>query len=97
MANTAPEIKVELNHHRFGGKVPVGYRPHFRVGGGEYLGIEVLHASEGVTKGSAHAVVRLMYWPQVNYDALCAGASFEVLESPNIVGNGRVIESRHAI
>ena len=97
MATAAPEIKVELNHHRFGGEVPIGYRPHLRVGKGEYLGIEVLRASEGATKGSAEVVVRLLYWPQVNYDALAAGASFDVLEGPNIVGHGRVIDARPAI
>ena len=97
MANAPPEIKVELNHHRFGGKVPIGYRPHLRVGKGEYLGIEVVRASEGVKQGSVQVVVRLLYWPQVNYDALCAGTSFDVLEGPNIVGTGRVIEARHAI
>jgi len=97
MANAAPEMKVEMNHRRFGGKVPVGYRPHLRVGNGEYLGIEVLRVSEGPAKASAQVVVRLLYWPQVNYDALSAGASFDVLEGPNIVGHGRVIEARHAI
>lgn len=97
MANAAPEIKVEMFHLRFGGKVPIGYRPHLRVANGEYLGIEVLHTSKGSGKGSAQAVVRLLYWPQVNYDALSAGASFDVLEGPNIVGHGRIIEGRRAI
>ncbi len=97
MPNAVPEIKVEINLQRFGTAVPVGYRPHLRVGDGEYLGIEVVRASEGIAKGRAQAIVRLLYWPQVNYDALSPGAAFDVLEGPNVVGHGRVIEGRHAI
>ena len=97
MPNAVPEIEVEMNLQRFGTAVPVGYRPHLRVGDGEYLGIEVVRATDGAANGSANAIVRLLYWPQVNYDALLPGASFEVLEGPNVVGHGRVIEGRHAI
>ena len=86
-----------MSVERFAAAVPVGYRPHLRVGSGEYLGIEVLRAKEGKAKGTALAVLRLLYWPQVNYDALSPGASFEVLEGPKVVGGGRVIRGPHAI
>jgi len=96
MRNAVPQIDVELNLQR-PGSGGVGYRPHFRVGTGEYLGVEIVSTRDGLARGSALATVRLVYWPQVNYGALSPGASFDVLEGPTVVGHGRVIEGQHAI
>jgi hypothetical protein len=69
------------------------YRPHFRVGNGEYLGIEFIDApEEPIPSGvGVNAKVRFIYSPQVNYEALCVGVQFVVLEGVHIVGVGRVI------
>jgi hypothetical protein len=99
MRRAVPQIEVEMNSRRLGTGAAVvpGYRPHFRIGAGEYLGVEVATIGEASTDGRARAVVRLMYWPAVNYDALSSGASFDVLEGPNVVGHGRVVGGQHAI
>jgi hypothetical protein len=89
-----PDIEVELNLHR---SVVPGYMPHFRVGDGEMLGVGFIAIGPIASDGSLRATVRLMYWPQVNYDALQSGASFNVLEGPRVVGHGRVLKGQHAI
>lgn len=70
------------------------YRPHFRVrgGDGEYLGVEFVDGPDDPVSpgGSTYATVRFMYEPEVCYDALVAGAQFEVMEGSRIVGTGRV-------
>ena len=73
-----------------------GYRPHFRVSGGEYLGVEyVVGPQEPVRPGgTALATVSFLYEPTVNYAALTDGANFQVLEGPNVVGNGHIVR-RH--
>jgi hypothetical protein len=71
-----------------------GYRPHFRVyGNSDYLGVEFVDGPEEPVQpgGSTHATVRFLYWPQVNYGLLVVGQEFEILEGPNLVGNGKVL------
>src|SRR5215467_2709411 len=74
--------------------VPRGYCPHLSVkgGDGEYLGVEFVDGPDGPLEpsSSAFATVRFMYEPQVNYDALCARAEFDIMEGDKIVGCGRV-------
>lgn len=69
------------------------YRPHFRVGQGEYLGVEFVgEADARASSGELlHAQVRFMY-PGVSYEALKPGVQFVVLEGPHIVGVGVVRE-----
>ena len=71
----------------------LGYRPHLRVGGGEYLGVEFVDGPEHPIKPgeSAFATVRFAYSPQVDYSALVQGAQFEVLEGGRTVGRGHVV------
>ena len=73
---------------------PVAYRPQLRVrgGSGRLLDVEfVAGPSEPIAPGSgAAATIRV---PQVNGDShaeLVAGAEFDVLEGPRLIGHGRV-------
>jgi translation elongation factor EF-Tu-like GTPase len=69
------------------------YRPHFRVGNGEYLGVAMLNGSTDlVLPGScACADAVLVYEPNVDYAALAPGAVFDVLEGAQVVGTGTVL------
>ena len=71
--------------------------PHFRVGDGDWLGVRFITIGAPASDGSSRATVQLMYWPQVNYDALQSGAAFNMHEGPNIVGHGLVLKGQHAI
>ncbi len=68
------------------------YRPHFRVGDGEYLGVSFIEGpDEPVTPGVVvNAKVLFMYSPQISYNALQVGTQFQVLEGRRIVGVGKV-------
>ena len=68
------------------------YRPHFRVGDGEYLGVGFVGGpDEPIPPGvSVNAKVIFLYSPQVNYEALQVGVQFQVLEGARIVGVGKV-------
>ncbi len=100
MARNAPSARVfvEFLPTIHGGrKSPIvldGYRPHFRVGGGELLGVEFFDGpSESVQPGgSSNASVRFLYSPNVSYEPLAVGAEFEILEGPNVIGYGRVLK-----
>lgn len=70
------------------------YMPHFCVhhGDGTYLGIEFVDGPDrpiGPGQGT-YATVRFMYEPQVSYEALVEGATFDICEGGRIVGSGRV-------
>ena len=84
-------VEVNLNRNLFAGSMP-----HFRVAGGEYLGIPFDKVEPPSTPGTYRATVALLY-PGVDYGALVDGAEFEILEGPRVVGSGRVLPSGHAI
>jgi hypothetical protein len=69
------------------------YRPHFRVGDGEYLGVAMINSSTEAVPlgGSASADAVLVYRPNVDYAALVPGAIFDVLEGAQVVGTGKVL------
>lgn len=72
-----------------------GYRPHFRVGDGEYLGVEFSgnESSEPIRPGvCVNAEVAFVYADEIDYAALVAGSQFRVLEGARIVGIGVVTE-----
>ena len=73
---------------------PPHYRPHLRIlgGDGEYLGVEFVEGPDGPVSpgGSAYAMVRFVYAPDICYDALVVGAQFEVMEGSRVVATGRV-------
>ena len=68
------------------------YRPHFRVGDGEPLGIEFVGVSESVMPFgvAVEAKVKFLYPAQVDYSPLSIGAQFAVFEGARIVGVGVV-------
>ena len=73
------------------------YRPHFRVlGTKEWLGVEFIEGpDEPVKPGEpTPSTVRLLYAPEVSYVELQAGARFEILEGPNVVGSDEVVRRR---
>ena len=75
---------------------PVAYRPQFRVRGGHgrLLDVEfVAGPSEPVVPGGpgAHATIRLPDNNGVSHAGLVAGAEFDVLEGPRLIGHGRVV------
>ena len=94
---TGATVYVQFINAEAGGRnlatyIKEPYRPHFRVGDGEYLGIEFFEGSdEPIPPGvGVNAKVRFVYSPQVNYEALRAGVQFVVLEGSRIVGVGVV-------
>ena len=100
---TYAEVWIELLATEKGGRsLPIYlstergyYRPHFRVRGGDgkYLGVQFVDGPDGPLQpgSNAFATVEFMYHPQVNYDALCVGAEFDIMEGgKKIVGTGRV-------
>ncbi len=77
---------VDLNSHQ--------YRPHFKLlEDDELLGVEFIQGSHAPVKPgeSAYAIVRLLYYPEVNYSKLIEGTEFSILEGAKVVGHGRVI------
>lgn len=68
------------------------YRPHFRVGEGEYLGVVFVEGPEELMSftNSFNVVVSFVY-PNVCYDALQAGVEFEIMEGPLVIGYGKVV------
>ena len=94
------EVLVEFFSSENGGRsLPVnlddkGYRPHLRIlTEDEYLGVEFVEGPDTPTSPgqSAHATVRFLFWPDVNYERLVIGTEFEILEGPTVVGKGKVI------
>jgi hypothetical protein len=75
---------------------PVAYRPQFRVRGGQgrLLDVEfVAGPSEPIHPGGegAHATIRLPKDTGASHAELVAGAEFDVLEGPRLIGHGRVM------
>jgi translation elongation factor EF-Tu-like GTPase len=73
----------------------IGYMPHFRiVGDSEYLGVKFIEAPEGIviTQEAINIKVQLIYYPDVSYQKLVSGESFEIMEGPRVVGKGKVIQ-----
>ena len=71
------------------------YRPHFRVGSGEYLGVVFLgdESSAPIRPGTCmNAEVAFIYAPDVDYGDLLVGTQFQILEGARIVGIGVVSE-----
>lgn len=73
---------------------PVAYRPQLRVrgGNGRLLDVEfVAGPSDPVHPGSsAYATVRFPPASSASHAELVAGAEFDVLEGPRLIGRGRV-------
>lgn len=72
-----------------------GYRPHFRVGDGDYLGVAFSgdDSGEPVRPGiCVSAEVEFLYIGGMDYSALDSGAQFVILEGARTVGVGVVIE-----
>jgi hypothetical protein len=81
------------------------YRPHIVVGDPNqrkalldnnvaqetYLGVSFVDVPSNVVGGQSFlAELALMYWPNVSYDSLVAGATFTIREGQHIVGYGSV-------
>jgi translation elongation factor EF-Tu-like GTPase len=68
------------------------YKPHVRVGQGEYLGVRFVAGPEAMEPGDQGEVVfDLMYTDRVDYSALQEGVQFELLEGNRLVGVGTVL------
>lgn len=95
------EIEVNFISTELGGRSNpltdggVGYPPHLRLSDGEMLGVVFLGGTgKPITPATPTSVkVKLVYWPQVSYDALTVGANFDIMEGSRIVGNGVVIRN----
>jgi hypothetical protein len=88
MFSHTPTIGVELQMTR---SVTDGYRPHLRVGDGEYLGISFFDVNRVSAGDCFHAKASLMYWPNVDYSCLKAGTKFQVVEGGLSVGQGKIV------
>jgi hypothetical protein len=91
-------VRIEFISPEAGGRthppyIKEPYRPHLRVGNGEYLGISFIEGpDEPISFGiCVNAKVIFMYSPEVCYGALKVGVQFQVLEGAKIVGVGKVI------
>jgi hypothetical protein len=87
--STLPRVEVQVRMYR---SLFEGYRPHFQVNEGEYLGISFESVSPSEEDSSTYrAKVALVYWPRVDYGPLTKGAQFKIKEGDQIVGMGAVI------
>ena len=66
----------------------VGYAPHLRCADGQYLGVKVASL---IRQGNQLVASFELVYPGVNYDMLEPGASFQIVEGPNVVGSGTVV------
>ena len=84
-----PDRRAILTGGRDAVPISDSYRPHLRVGTGEYLGVSFVDGqSTPVAAGTiVEANVRFMY-SGVPYEQLKPGVQFQVLEGPRIVGIG---------
>ena len=69
------------------------YRPHLKVGDGEYLGVAFVDGSSDPLRPGESTIASavLVYEPGVDYSALVSGAGFEVFDGNNHVASGKVI------
>jgi translation elongation factor EF-Tu-like GTPase len=101
--HSSADVWVDFRTAAQGGRVsPVflgdgKYRPHFRIAGGEYLGVAFVGLPESLVQpgASCMATVSFMYEPGVDYAALVEGAQFEVFEGARVVATGRVIHRKN--
>ncbi|GAA3276780.1 hypothetical protein AAU01_22280 [Paenarthrobacter aurescens] len=71
-----------------------GYRPHFRVGQGDLMGVVLAESDREFGDGQYQRVtVDLVYEGLVDYSALDPEVHFNVLEGLRVVGDGYVIGS----
>jgi translation elongation factor EF-Tu-like GTPase len=77
-----------------GGDATPLYMPHLVVhnGDGTYLGVEFVDGPDYLIEpgDKTYATVRFMYEPEISYDALVEGATFDIREGGRTVGSGRV-------
>ena len=101
--HSSADVWIEFRSAAQGGRVSPAflgdgkYRPHFRVAGGEYLGVAFFGSPESLVQPGAGcmATVSFMYEPGVDYAALVEGAQFDVLEGERVVATGRVIHRKN--
>ncbi len=69
------------------------YRPHLRVGNGEYLGVAFVSGPAILQPGDEGDVTLALIYAEtgVDYSGLQPGATFVVVEGPNTVASGSVI------
>jgi hypothetical protein len=77
------------------------YRPHLVVGdtgrrkavpGEDYLGVAFTGDGRPFSVSVDHSVtLSLVYWPEVDYSTLVAGATFTLREGARCVASGRVV------
>ena len=68
------------------------YRPHLVVKpAGTYLGVCFVAGPPSVEPGTEAPVILDLMYPGVDYGALVPGATFEIREGPNTVGEGTVV------
>lgn len=59
-----------------------------------YLGVWVSNSpDELVPNQPTNVLLKLMYWPDENYEGVAEGATFTVREGPRIVGFGTVLSN----
>lgn len=93
------KVRIEFVGAEVGGRtaparLSAAYRPHFRVGTGDYLGVVFTGNEVGVAQVGQciNAEVDFVYVPAVDYGALVVGAQFQILEGARVVGVGQVVE-----
>ncbi|MBB2968582.1 hypothetical protein [Leifsonia aquatica] len=69
-----------------------GYRPHLVVADGDPLGVVIRGVSRARLEPGGVEVEVLVELPyDIDYGTLVAGATFSLLEGPNVVGTGIVL------
>ena len=69
-----------------------GYRPHFTIEEGEWLGVIATLCPGPVAPGDeADVEFELVYHPKVDYSALSGGVEFAMREGARVVATGRVL------
>jgi translation elongation factor EF-Tu-like GTPase len=91
-------VRLKMKPEESGGRhapFTEGYRPHFVVSEGEWLGVIATRCTGPVAPSDeADFEFELVYHPKVDYSPLTVGAEFAMHEGPRVVATGTVLE-RH--
>jgi translation elongation factor EF-Tu-like GTPase len=102
MTGRLAEVEVTFLPQSRGGRIQTPdlnggwYRPHFRVlGDTEYLGVQFMQSPKHDVhpEEPIRVTVCLTFEPQVSYEKLIPGATFEILEGARVVGRGQVLHA----
>lgn len=95
-------VRIRMKSMQEGGRrcpFTEGYCPHFVISGCDtWYGVRASQCPGPVGPGDEVEVVfAFMYHPNLDYNILKVGTSFEMMEGPKVVATGVILELRDAV